>query len=101
MTIDLTTIRPLGERILVRRYEKPEKIGSIYLPDEARKDATQSLWEIVRASPEAESALGCALPADDILVTRPWRGLFIDDTHAFLDAREVLQVIHWQENEEE
>lgn len=102
MPIDVSTIRPLGERILVRRYEKPEKIGSIILPDEVRADNTMSLWEVVEASAKAKELLGVDLEEDDILQTRPWRGTFLNELepgdgprYAFINASEVINIIKW------
>jgi co-chaperonin GroES (HSP10) len=102
MNLDLATIRPLGERILVKRYEKPEQIRGIWLSDDARIDGTLSLWEVVRATEKAEHVLGCDLAEDDIVQTRPWRGYFLNEMqpgegarYAFIEAREVINVIKW------
>lgn len=96
MSIEIDKVRPLGHRILVRRYRKPEKVGSIILPDSVRDDFTLSLWEFVKAAPAALKFLGYDLQPDDIIQTRPMRGVFLgDDFHALIDAREVIGVIPW------
>lgn len=88
--------------MLVRRYEKPEIVRGIILADEARVDTTQSLWEVVRASEGAERMLGYELAPDDIVQTRPWRGVFIDDQpgekslYAVINAADIINCIRWR-----
>jgi len=61
----------LGASVLVRRYEKPERIGHILTPVEAnyRYDASWTLWEVVKSCEMADEFLGLKLFADDILTT--------------------------------
>ena len=61
----------LGPSILVRRYEKPERIGRILTPIEShyRFDASWTLWEVVKSCEMADEFLGYKLIVDDILTT--------------------------------
>lgn len=102
MQLDIDSVRPIGERILVRRYEKPEQVRGIWLPEEARVDHTQSLWEVVRVSERAKEKLALELEPDDIIQTRPWRGIFLNESdaaeaprYAIIEAKEVINVIKW------
>jgi hypothetical protein len=105
--LEPSAIRPLRDLVLVRRYERPERIGSIWVPDEARFDPTLSLWEVERAGPRASALLGHELERDDIVATRPRVGAtFIeqlvpgfDPRYALLSAQHILQVVRWREQE--
>lgn len=70
MTIDVDTIRPLGERILVKAYERPKEYGLLVLPDTHLQDKSWSLWEVVKASGRANDSLGVELGEGDILKTK-------------------------------
>lgn len=60
----------LRDNVLVTRYQRPKRYGSLVLPDEWQEDTSQTLWEIVQASDGAEEALGQRLGPGDILQTR-------------------------------
>ena len=61
--------------MLVRRYERPEKVGNIFLPKAYRTDLSGILWEFVRGHPPYESKdrmsygekLGTELTEGDII----------------------------------
>ena len=98
--IDSSTIHPTRDRILVRRYTRPERFGSIVLPDCSRVEPTWNYWEVIRAGPAVDSILHCSegmgreLAAGDIIKT-PFRpgvpvGTDIDGrTELFMVAAEV------------
>lgn len=67
--INPQTLKLLGARALVRLYERPNKFGSILLPDKFKRDQTWTLWELVRCTAEFEHELGMKLEPDDILQT--------------------------------
>ncbi len=68
--IDPKTLQLLGSRILVKLYERPDKIGSILLPDKYRRDLSWTLWELVnKGNGEFEEQLGVKLQVDDIITT--------------------------------
>lgn len=89
-----------GPKLLARKYEKPERIGSIIVNPAWRTDNSRSLWEVVQSSPEADDALRMPLEADWILVTAPNSGVFFDHDDAgreifLLAASSVLRIIPW------
>lgn len=98
-------IKPLKTRILVRKYKRPEKVGSIFLNPAWLVDNSRALWEVVKASAKAEEYLGVALPPETILVTLPSRGVHVildePEEHYFLFAEEVVKIINWTEEDEE
>ena len=47
--LDPATMKILGARLMVRRYERPEMHGSIVIPEMARTDQSRTLWEFVKA----------------------------------------------------
>ena len=55
------TLRWLHPFVLVRKYTKPEMIGSLYLSDAWRVDNSRSLWEVVETTPKATEELGFEL----------------------------------------
>jgi hypothetical protein len=102
MMLDPATIRPVGTKILCRRYEKPETVRGIIIPELSRQDWTGSLWEPIAFGPKAKDLLQQEI--DDveyiILKTNPWRGMSIgrgtDDKDLFMiEAAEVTNVIRW------
>lgn len=92
---DVERIHPRHDLVLVRRYRKPEVVRGIFIPEQHQADPTQSLWEVVASGPAVADVLGAPLEVDCIIQTRPKRGHFIDDEHAFLRADEILKVIVW------
>jgi len=89
-------IKPLGTRMLVTKYKKPEKIGSLYLNPAWLVDNSRALWEVVATTPKANDYLGLEIEPGWILVTMPNRGL-----HSCLwDADEIYylfaeEVVKW------
>lgn len=101
---DVSQIHPIGDRLLVRRYTKPETIRGIIVPEKFRTDTTLTLWEVVAVAPKALAQLGDdALAADEIVITPGRRGMFVnellptfDPDYAFIRARDISKVIRWQ-----
>lgn len=93
----VSDIRPLGTRMLVRKYVRPERIGSLYVPPSFDVDNSRSLWEVVKSTEKANKYLGVGLQEGDLLVTLPNRGVYVevDDAaeHYFLFAEEVVKYI--------
>lgn len=68
--VNSTAIQPLGERILVKVYERPAMTpGGIHLPGHRLTDDSWTLYEAVKASPKAEERLGQRIGVGDILRT--------------------------------
>ena len=92
-------ITPVGTRILVRKYTKPEKIGSIWLNPAWLVDNSRALWEVVKSTEKADKYTGLELLPDTILITMPNRGVFADldekIEHYFLFAEEIIKIIPW------
>lgn len=93
-------MRLLHQLLIARKYERPDKIGSIYINPAWRQDNSRSLWEAVTSSPEANAALQTEIEPDWILVTPPRSGVFLDFDEAgrelyVLHADTVLRVIPW------
>ncbi len=98
MTLDITKVRPLRGRVVVRRYEKPETVHGLIIPEPWREDATQSLWELVSWAPDVEEELGIALTEGTIIQTRPYRGVALGDgIHRVLKAEDIINIILWEE----
>lgn len=105
LRFDPDTVRPLGARILVRKYTRPEKVGSLFIPETAQHDDTNSLWEVVKWTPKALDIVNAltarVLEEDDIIQTRPWRGEQLPPNvdpsgkHFLIDAHEVINLIQW------
>lgn len=81
--------RLLRDEVLVRRYTKPAKVDSLWIPEQARHDRTQTLWEVIESSPGADEAVGTALTPGMIIQTlRRWPAdmhlVDDDDEHVFL-----------------
>ncbi|MBM3321458.1 MAG: co-chaperone GroES [Candidatus Eisenbacteria bacterium] len=55
-------IRPLGDRVVVRRLEKEEKAGGIIIPDTAKERPVEG--EIVAVGPGARNEAGRVVPLD-------------------------------------
>ena len=64
--------------IIARKYEKPPKIGSIWLNPAWRVDNSRSLWEVIQSSPEADAHLKTDLQPGWILITPKNSGVFIE-----------------------
>ena len=67
--INPKTLKLLGARALVKLYERPDKYGSILLPDKFKRDQTWTLWELVQATDAFEQELGVKFEVDDIIQT--------------------------------
>jgi len=104
-TLKASQITPYKTRILVKKYTKPKKIGSILINPAWRVDNSRALWEVVKAGKAAEEYLGLELPPNTILITLPNRGSFapLDEKieHYFLFAEEIVKIISWRDDEVE
>ena len=103
---DRFELLPKKNQIIVKHYEKPNFTGLVYLPDEFLEDKTGTIWEVVRASPEAEKMLGCEIREDDIIRTReafPATDTGFDDErdrrNLFLMGAEVVYSLYLLERE--
>jgi len=93
-------MKPRRRKILVRKYEKPEMIGSIYVNPAWKTDNSRALWEVIESSPEANDFLKMDLEPDWILITPPRSGVFVwwndEGKEVFtLDATVVARIVPW------
>lgn len=84
----MTTIRPLHDRVIVRRIEQDEKTaGGIIIPDTAKEKPIQG--EVVAVGPGARDDAGKTIAMDvkvgDTVLFGKWAG-----TEVKLDGEEVL-----------
>lgn len=91
--IDPVTMKILGARLMVRRYERPEMHGLIVIPDMARTDLSQTLWEFVKAGEGA--TLDMEMQVGDILRTRDETGIPIGDGFWLIPSEQVEGVYTW------
>lgn len=93
-------MRLRGPKLLATKYEKPPKIGSIFVNPAWRRDNSRSLWEVVESNDASNDALGAILEAGWILVTPPNSGVYLwhDSEHRevfILAASSVRRIIPW------
>ena len=97
----------LGPSLLVKRYTKPEQIGSILLPSASQYayDSSWTLWEVVKSNPIVDEWLGYTLIVDDILSTLrrlpPHVGWLSDSTEVFVMGMHddlIRSVVRWKTN---
>lgn len=84
----MTSIRPLHDRVIVRRIDAEEKTaGGIIIPDTAKEKPIQG--EVLAVGPGARDDRGAPIPLDvkvgDIVLFAKWGG-----TEVKLDGQEVL-----------
>lgn len=84
----MTTIRPLHDRVIVRRIEQDEKTaGGIIIPDTAKEKPIQG--EVIAVGPGARDDSGKTIAMDvkvgDTVLFGKWAG-----TEVKLDGEEVL-----------
>ncbi len=84
----MTSIRPLHDRVIVRRVEQDEKTaGGIIIPDTAKEKPIQG--EVVAAGPGGRDDSGKLIPLDvkvgDIVLFGKWAG-----TEVKLSGEELL-----------
>jgi len=91
--IDPATMKILGARLLVRRYERPEMHGSIVIPESARTDLSQTLWEFIKAGIGTD--LDMEMQVGDILRTRAETGIHIGDGFWLIPSEQVEGVYTW------
>ena len=83
------TMQVRGDNVFVTPYRKPDQLASgIIIPEIARADRTQTLWEVVAASERACEALGYKLERGMLMKTvRRWpadTGLVTEDGYPVL-----------------
>ena len=79
----VTLSRLMRDEILVTAYTKPDRVGHIIIPEVAKTDRTQTLWEVIASNAKAEEALGMKLAVGDIVQTqRRWPR----DTHLVTES---------------
>lgn len=54
LTPIITVFRPVGQQVLLRRHERPEKIGAIVLPSNARF-VDLAKFSVIKCGPKCES----------------------------------------------
>ena len=92
--LEADQIHPTGDKILVRPYTKPNRYGSIILPDTALEDQSGTLWEFIKGGPKYADELGTELNEGDIIQTsRQMSGIYITHGLWMIRAPQV-QVIH-------
>jgi chaperonin GroES len=84
----MTTIRPLHDRVLIRRTEEEEKTaGGIIIPDSAKEKPVQG--EVVAVGAGARAENGTVTPLDvkagDLVLFGKWAG-----TEVKLDGQEYV-----------
>lgn len=84
----MTTIRPLHDRVLVKRLEQEEKTaGGIIIPDSAKEKPQQG--EIIAVGAGARDEQGRIVPLDvkvgDVVLFGKWSG-----TEVKIDGQELL-----------
>ncbi|MCI5049116.1 MAG: co-chaperone GroES [Rickettsiales bacterium] len=84
----MTSIRPLQDRVLIRRIEDDEKTaGGIIIPDTAKEKPIQG--EVIAVGPGARNEQGQVLPLDvqpgDVVLFGKWAG-----TEVKLDGEEYV-----------
>jgi co-chaperonin GroES (HSP10) len=89
-----------GAKLLVTRYERPEKIGSLFLNPAYLTDTSRSLWEVCVTTDEVTLKLGVVLEEGWILVTPPNSGVYFgrdaENREIFLlAASSIRRIIPW------
>ena len=84
----MTSIRPLHDRVIVRRLEQDEKTaGGIIIPDTAKEKPIQG--EVIAVGPGARDDAGKTIPMDvkvgDVVLFGKWGG-----TEVKLDGEDML-----------
>lgn len=98
-------LMPIGDRVVVKRYELPEQYGHLVIPRSHAEDFTWTTWEVVRVGLRAQETLGVELHEDDIVTTRGFTpaadtGLYdeADNRDLFiLAADQIAKVTRWKE----
>lgn len=89
-------LRPLGNRVLVKRVKNEEKTASgLYIPDSAQEKAQQGA--VLAVGPGGRDAAGNAIPmqvkAGDVIYFGKYSGTEAGDDHLILREDEILGVI--------
>lgn len=96
---EATTLRPLGNRVLVRRLEAEEKLkGGILLPDSAKKKQEQA--EIIAVGTGSKDKNGNLVPilvkVGDIILMEKYSGQEVtinDEELVIVKADDIIAII--------
>ena len=95
----MTHLRPYGPRLLVKRYQYPEMVGSIYLP--VLQDQSNTLWDLVSSNLEAEEELGIELEGNYMIETPSGVAVSLGiDNLWVIYASNVITLIPWEDNDD-
>lgn len=93
-----TALRPLGNRVLLKRLEAKETIGGILLPETAKKKQEQA--QVIAVGTGKKDANGQIIPipvkVGDIVLMEKYSGQEIkldDEEYIILKADELIAVI--------
>jgi chaperonin GroES len=89
-------LRPLGNRVLVKRVKNEEKTASgLYIPDSAQEKAQQGA--VLAVGPGGRDAAGNAIPmqvqAGDLIYFGKYSGTEAGDDYLIIREDEILGVI--------
>ena len=70
MKIDPDRIETLKAEVIVKKYFKPEKVGSLFIPEQSRPDKTGTVWEVVKSNDKADLEAGEKISKEDIVKVR-------------------------------
>jgi chaperonin GroES len=98
-TAKKTTLKPLGNRVLVRRLEEADTKGGIILPDSAKKK--QETAEVISVGPGSLTKEGKTIPipvkpGDKILMDK-YAGQEVsleDEEYVILRAEDIVAIIN-------
>lgn len=68
----MSRIRPLGGRIVVRRIDSPDRVGSVLLPDSAREKLHEGV--VIAVGPGTRRKTGHLIPVDVQIGDHVWFG---------------------------
>ena len=89
-------LRPLGNRVLIKRVKNEEKTASgLYIPDSAQEKAQQGA--VLAVGPGSRDAAGNVIPmqvqVDDVIYFGKYSGTEAGDDYLILREDEILGVI--------
>ncbi len=93
----MSKIKPLGNRVLIKRKEMESQKGSIYLPDSAKEKPKQG--EILAVGPGSADKQGKMIPMEvkvgDQVLFSSYAGTEVKDQedHLILSQNDILAVI--------
>jgi chaperonin GroES len=97
--LDALLIRPLDDKVLVRLDDAPDKVGSIYLPDQSKKPAARGTVVAVgpgKMNMKDGSRRPVELKTGDVVYVPKWGGDRLEDEEKTLliyREEEILAVV--------